>query len=65
MVNNVFERVQIDLIDMRLEKDDIYKWILHIKDHFSKYSFLRPLTAKGARQGARELEYWIQLMGPP
>lgn len=50
---------------MRLEKDSIYCWILHIKDHFSKYSFLRPLTSKGARQVANELEYWIQLMGPP
>ena len=50
IVNNVFERVQMDLIDMRLEKDDIFHWILHIKDHFSKYSFLRPLTDKGARQ---------------
>ena len=28
IVNNVFERVQMDLIDMRLEKDDIYHWIL-------------------------------------
>ena len=35
--NNVFEHIQIDLIDMRLEKDSIYQWILHIKDHFSKY----------------------------
>jgi len=50
---------------MRLEKDDIYEWVLHIKDHFSKYSFLRSLTTKDARQVARELEYWIQLMGPP
>jgi len=61
VVNNVLERVQID---MRLERGDIYEPALHIKDHFSKYSFLRPLTAKGARQVARELEYWIQLMGP-
>jgi len=50
----------MDLIDMRLEKDDIYEWVLHIKDHFSKYSFLRSLTAKGARQVARELKYWVQ-----
>ena len=57
MVNNVFERVQMDLIDMRLEKDDIYEYVLHIKGHFSKYSFLRPLTTKDARQVAQELEY--------
>ena len=40
----------MDLIDIHLEKDDIFHWILHIKDHFSKYSFLWPLTDKGARQ---------------
>jgi len=57
VVNNVFERVQMDLIDMRLEKDDIYEYVLHIKGHFSKYSFLRPLTTKDARQVAQELEY--------
>ena len=48
IVNNVFERVQMDLIDMCLEKDTIYQWILHIKDHFPKYRFVRPLTGKGA-----------------
>jgi hypothetical protein len=31
------ERVQIDLVDMRHQLDRQYKWILHIKDHFSKY----------------------------
>ena len=51
----------MDLIDMCLEKDGIYNWILHIKNHFSKYSFLRPLPDEGGRQVARELEYWIQL----
>ena len=54
----------MNLIDIRLEKDDIYEWILHIKDHFSN-SFLRLLTAKGTRKVARELEYWIQLISPP
>jgi len=50
----------MDLIDMRLEKDDLYEWVLHINDDFSKYSCLRSLTAKGVRQVAQELEYWIQ-----
>ena len=37
-VHRVFERIQIDLIDMRTTPDGEYKWILHIVDHFSKFS---------------------------
>jgi hypothetical protein len=33
-----WERVQIDLIDMRHEPSGQYKWILYIKDHFLKYT---------------------------
>ena len=65
VVNNVFERVQLDLIGMHMEKDHIFEWILHIKHYFSKYSYARALTGKGARLVAKELEHWIQLMGPP
>jgi hypothetical protein len=43
-----WERVQIDLIDMRHEPSGQYKWILHIKDHFSKYTQLYPLKNKHA-----------------
>ena len=43
-----WERVQIDLIDMRHEPSGQYKWILHIKDHFSKYTQLYPLKSKHA-----------------
>ena len=35
-----------------------------LKTTFWSLALLQPLTCKGARQVARELEYWIQLMGP-
>ncbi|KIN08866.1 hypothetical protein OIDMADRAFT_48707 [Oidiodendron maius Zn] len=41
-----WERVQIDLIDMRHEPSGQFKWILHIKDHFSKYTQFYPLKSK-------------------
>lgn len=44
----VLERVQGDLIDMRHQPDGHYKWILHFKDHFSKFSVLYALTSKRA-----------------
>ena len=37
-VSRVWERIQIDLIDMKHTPDGKYAWILHIKDHYSKYS---------------------------
>jgi hypothetical protein len=43
-----WERVQVDLIDIRYEPLGQYKWILHIKDHFSKYTQLHPLKSKHA-----------------
>lgn len=48
VVSHLFERVQIDLIDMRHEPDDQFKWICHMKDHWSKLSFLRAATSKTA-----------------
>ena len=41
-----WERVQLDHIDMRHEPSDQYKWIMHLKDHFSKYIYLYPLKNK-------------------
>ena len=42
------ERVQIDLLDMRAVPHKGNLWILHIKDHFSKFSFLYPLSDKSS-----------------
>jgi hypothetical protein len=43
-----FKRVQIDLIDIRHTPSGRYAWILHVKDHFSKYSQLYALKSKHA-----------------
>ena len=43
--------LQIDLIDMR-SRPDGDKWILHIRDHFSKFSWTHPLTSKRSSEVA-------------
>ena len=48
IVYETFERVQVDLIDMRHQPSGRYCWILHIKDHWSKYTQLYPLYGKHA-----------------
>jgi hypothetical protein len=60
-----WERVQIDLIDMRHEPSGQYKWILHIKDHFSKYTQLYPLKSKHAGPIADCFAQFIAAFLPP
>ncbi|KFZ20383.1 hypothetical protein V502_03199 [Pseudogymnoascus sp. VKM F-4520 (FW-2644)] len=60
-----WERVQIDLIDMRHEPSGQYKWILHIKDHFSKYTQLYPLKSKYAEPIADCFALFIAAFLPP
>lgn len=57
VVTEVLGRVQADLIDMRTKPDGEDIWILHLKDHFSKFSMLYALTSKRAS----EITYYISL----
>jgi len=52
------EQVQIDLVDMRANLYKGYHWILHIKHHFSKYTFLYPLPDKTAAEVATCIVGW-------
>lgn len=49
------ERAQIDLIDYQSLPDGPYKFVLHYKEHLTKYSILRPLVCKKAVEVAKEL----------
>ena len=61
-VHSVFERIQIDLVDMSTTPDGEYKWILHIVDHFSKFSSSFALRSKHAAEVAEKAliayKYW-------
>jgi len=46
--NYTLEQVQIDLVDMHATPHKGSHWILHVKDHFSKASFLYAPTDKTA-----------------
>ena len=60
-----WERVQINLINMRHEPSSQFKWILHIKDHFSKYTQLFPLKSKHAKPIAEAFAIFIAAFLPP
>ena len=57
VVNKRLERVQVDLIDMRHQPDEQFKWICHFRDHYSKFSVLFPLKSKQAAEVAESVCY--------
>ena len=59
------ERLQINLIDFRHMPDGKYKWSLHIKNHFSKYTALFHLKSKQATDIADALAVFLICFGPP
>ena len=63
--HHVMERVQMDLIDMREQPDGKYRWILHIKDHYSRFCMLYPLRRRSGSAVVRHLLEWIAILGPP
>ena len=49
MANRFLKHVQIDLINLRnlpCTCNPIHKWVLHITDHFSEFTWLYPLHWK-------------------
>jgi len=63
--NYTLELVQIDLIDMRATPHNGYHWILHIKDHFSRYTFLYALRDKTSAGVAACIAQWLGVVGIP
>ena len=53
----LFERIQVDLIDMTATPDGDYVWICHMEDHFSKYHALFPIKNKEAATVARRIHH--------
>ena len=42
-----------------LPHDDGFKWILHIVDHWSKFTLAFPLAQKSAKEVTSALEQWV------
>ncbi|CAF1150067.1 unnamed protein product [Didymodactylos carnosus] len=57
-------RVQIDLIDLRTRPDKQFNWILHCRDHFSKYSWAFALPTKEAHYVLEKLQQLFYQFGP-
>lgn len=55
----------MDLIDMQSCPDGKYNWILHVKDHFTKYSFAYALKHKTSEKVAMALDHLLGIIAPP
>ncbi|CAF0723680.1 unnamed protein product [Adineta steineri] len=58
-------RLQVDLIDMRSVSYNIYNFIMHAKDHFTKFSWLYALPSKEAINVANNLRNIFYTFGLP
>jgi hypothetical protein len=52
-------------MDFSTTPDGEYKWILQMKDHFTKMVWLRGLKDKTAAGVCNELEKWMDEHGEP
>ncbi len=59
------ERFQVDLVDMQSQPDDGFKFIMHVIDHHTRYSILRPLKDKTAASVAKHLLQIFADFGAP
>ena len=68
----LFEHLQLDFIDFRHQSDAPYSplgpkyhWVMHLKDHFSKFTQLYPLQVKSSAEVAMRMSEWIGAFGLP
>ena len=65
LTRRIGDRVQLDLMDFRSLADGRFKWILQIKDTFSRYIWLYALEDKGAEAVFAIVVVWLGQNGYP
>lgn len=64
-VNDVFDRIGIDLVFGLPETEEGYKGIMVITEYITKFLYAVPIKTKTANEVARNLFNFICLFGPP
>jgi len=64
-VSALNDRGQVDLVDFQSLPDGEYRFIMHYKEHLTKFSFCQPLTCKKAVEVAKELLSVFLTYGAP
>ncbi|CAG8648417.1 7614_t:CDS:2, partial [Gigaspora rosea] len=63
--NGFLSRVQVDIIDFSQNAVDDYKYVVHARDHFSRFSWARAIKSKTALEVAIFLYDIFTTFGPP
>ena len=63
VVGEILARVQADLINICTKPDREYVWILHLNDHFSKFSMLYAFTSKKSSEITFYINVFVQHLG--
>ncbi|XP_036624290.1 uncharacterized protein LOC118857932 [Trichosurus vulpecula] len=64
-IKEVNSRCQVEIIDMQLNPDGEYKFIMSYQDHQTKLSFLRPLKSRRSEEVAHALLDIFTIIGAP
>jgi transposase InsO family protein len=63
--NGFLHRVQIDLVSFERNPDGKYRYIAHLRDHFTRFSWTCPLQSKEASEVAAFIFSVFTVFGPP
>lgn len=66
VITKCWSRLQVDLVEMDivLRNDKQYRYVMHVRDHFSKFSVLNALCTKTADEVAYHLNQIFYTFGP-
>ncbi|CAG8752715.1 10541_t:CDS:2, partial [Gigaspora rosea] len=65
IAKNFLSHIQMDLIDLSFDLDKEFKYICHVRDHFSRFSWAKALTSKRAIEVAAYLFELFHSLGSP
>ena len=55
----------MDLIDFRGQPDESFRYILHVRDHFTRFSWAYPISSKKTEAVALKLFELLTEIRPP
>ena len=58
-------RVEADFIHMGILEGEVYRYVCHARDHFTKWLWAVPLKTKEAKEVVQVLRRIFLLFGPP
>nr|CAG8617601.1 2599_t:CDS:10 [Entrophospora candida] len=65
LASGFMSRLQVDLVDFSSQEDNGHKYVLHAKDHFTRFSWGYPMKTKSSKEVANHLFDLFMIFGAP